>query len=488
MKTAIVIGSGPGGLASSIRLANKGYKVIVLEKNNYVGGKLTEIRLDKFRFDAGPSLFTMPELVTELFELSSKNVADYFEYERLSTICKYFYADGTIITADSDVNKFAEEVEAKTTDSKEAVLKHLKQSEFIYNTTAELFLTKSLHKLSSYLNLSTFWSFLKFPFLNPLKTMDGVNSASFKDSKSQRLFNRYATYNGSNPYKAPAILNIIPHLEYNRGAYYPKGGMISISKSLHKLAVDLGVEFKLNCNVEKINVAKNRVTGVSFTGGSINADTVVSNADIKTVYDKLLPTKKALLKVQKQERSCSALIFYWGMNKKFSNLDVHNIFFTENYKEEFKHLFGKADIYEDPTIYINITSKYSADDAPKDCETWFVMINVPPDFSQDWDELIKEARQSIITKLNRVLNIDIESLILEEDMLTPQLIESRTSSYRGSLYGTASNDKFSAFFRHSNFSKTYKGLYFCGGSVHPGGGIPLALSSAKIIDKYIKHV
>jgi len=182
------------------------------------------------------------------------------------------------------------------------------------------------------------------------------------------------------------------------------------------------------------------------------------------------------------------LIFYWGMNKKFSNLDVHNIFFTENYKEEFKHLFGKADIYEDPTIYINITSKYSADDAPKDCETWFVMINVPPDFSQDWDELIKEARQSIITKLNRVLNIDIESLILEEDMLTPQLIESRTSSYRGSLYGTASNDKFSAFFRHSNFSKTYKGLYFCGGSVHPGGGIPLALSSAKIIDKYIKHV
>jgi phytoene desaturase len=488
MKTVIIIGSGIGGLASAIRFRNKGYKVIVLEKNNYVGGKLTELQLNKFRFDAGPSLFTMPELVTELFELSSKNVTDYFEYSKLTTICKYFYEDGTIITADGNVDKFAEEVAAKTTDSKTAVLKHLEKSEFIYNTTSELFLTKSLHKLSSYLSLSTFWSLLKFPFLNPLKTMNGVNSTRFKDSKSQRLFNRYATYNGSNPYKAPAILNIIPHLEYNRGAYYPKGGMISITNSLHQLALDLGVEFRLNSNVYRINVEKGKVTGVSFNNENILADIVVSNVDIKTVYDKLLPTKKELVKVQKQERSCSALIFYWGINKTFSNLDVHNIFFTENYKDEFKYLFGKASIYEDPTVYVNITSKYSSGDAPENCETWFVMINVPPNFSQDWDVLIKEARQSIIDKLNRVLKIDLESLIIEEDMLTPKLIESKTSSYRGSLYGTASNDRLAAFFRHSNFSKTYKGLYFCGGSVHPGGGIPLALSSAKIIDKYIKHV
>jgi len=487
VKTVAVIGSGVGGLATAIRLRNKGYKVIVLEKNNYVGGKLTELKLGKFRFDAGPSLFTMPELVNELFEISGKDVKSYFQYDRLDTICKYFFEDGTVITANKDLSVFAKEIENKTLDSADDVIKHLKQSEFIYNTTAKLFLTKSLHKVSSYLNFSTFWSFLKFPFINPLKTMNGSNMARFKDSKTQRLFNRYATYNGSNPYKAPAVLNIIPHLEYNLGAYCPKGGMISITRALHQLALDIGVEFKLNCDVTKINIEANKVKSVDFNKQSLNVDKVISNVDVKTVYDKLLPSKKPLLKVLKQERSSSALIFYWGINKEFRNLDVHNIFFSEDYKTEFKEIFEGKTICDDPTVYVNIASKYSESDAPNGCESWFVMINVPADFSQNWEELIKKAKVNIINKLNRILKVNLEDLILEEDMLTPKLIQSKTSSYRGSLYGTASNNRFAAFFRHSNFSNTYKNLYFCGGSVHPGGGIPLALSSAKIIDKYVDY-
>jgi phytoene desaturase len=488
MKSVIIIGSGIGGLASAIRFKNKGYNVTVLEKNNYVGGKLTELKLNKFRFDAGPSLFTMPELVTELFELSSKRPEDYFEYEALETICNYFYEDGTVITASKDLDKFATEIESKTSDNKIAVLNHLKKSSFIYDTTSKLFLTKSLHKVSSYLSFSTFISFLKLPFISPFKTMNTANSAQFKDTKNQRIFNRYATYNGSNPYKATAILNIIPHLEYNLGAYYPKGGMISITNSLSKLATDLGIEIKLNCTVNQINTKGKKITGVNFNNETINADIVVANADIKTVYDNLLPSKKALSKVLKQERSSSALIFYWGINKSFPNLDVHNIFFSEDYKKEFETIFDTHSISEDPTVYINITSKYNKTDAPENCESWFVMINVPGDYGQDWTDLIKKARQSIIDKLTRILNVDISSLIIEEDTLTPQLIERKTSSYRGSLYGTASNNRMAAFFRHSNFSKSYNGLYFCGGSVHPGGGIPLALSSAKIIDNYIKHV
>lgn len=488
MKTVIVIGSGIGGLASAIRFKNKGYRVIVLEKNNYVGGKLTELKLNHFRFDSGPSLFTMPELVTELFNLSSKRPEDYFEYGTLTTICKYFYEDGTTITAPQSVNDFALNIENNTIDKKEAVLNHLKKSQFIYNTTADLFLTKSLHKLSSYLRLSTLISFLKLPFLSPFKTMSNVNSNQFKDSKTQRIFNRYATYNGSNPFKAPAILNIIPHLEYNMGAYYPKGGMISITNALHQLALDLGVEFKLNCEVKKINTKALQVTGVNFNNDYLKADIVVANTDIKVVYDQLLPSKKELSRVLKQERSSSALIFYWGINSEFPNLDVHNIFFSEDYKKEFESIFENKSISEDPTVYINITSKYNKTDAPKGCENWFVMINVPGNYTQDWTALINQARQNIIKKLNRILKVDLNKLIVEEDLLTPQLIEHKTSSFRGSLYGTASNTRMAAFFRHSNFSNTYKNLYFCGGSVHPGGGIPLALSSAKIIDKYIQHV
>jgi len=142
-------------------------------------------------------------------------------------------------------------------------------------------------------------------------------------------------------------------------------------------------------------------------------------------------------------------------------------------------------LHNDPTVYINITSKYCSTDAPEGSENWFVMINVPANVGQDWDTLITEARRTIIGKLNRLLNTNIESLIETEDILDPRAIEMRTSSYQGSLYGTSSNNKFAAFLRHPNFSKEFKNLFFCGGSAHPGGGIPLCLQSGRITSNLI---
>ena len=195
---------------------------------------------------------------------------------------------------------------------------------------------------------------------------------------------------------------------------------------------------------------------------------------------------KKPIKILTQERSSSALIFYWGINKVFDNLDLHNIFFSEDYKKEFEYLRQGQKIYDDPTIYVNITSKKKKSDAPIGCENWFVMINVPSNTGQDWDNLILLARQSIHRKLFKQLGVNLESHILTEEILEPRTIESKTASYQGSLYGSASNNKMAAFFRHSNFSNDIRGLYFCGGSVHPGGGIPLALSSAKIVDGFFQ--
>ncbi len=488
MKKAAIIGAGVGGIATAIRLAKKGYDVSVFESNSYPGGKLSQLKSDKFRFDAGPSLFTMPELVDELFLLSGKNPTDFFSYQRLDETCRYFFDDGTVLNGFSDPTNFAKEASSKTSVKSKDVLKHLKQSKFIYDSTAFLFLRKSLHKCKSYLSLKVLWAFIKLPFLHIFSSMNAVNTKALKDDKMVQLFNRFATYNGSDPFKAPGILNIIPHLEFNKGAYFPDNGMYSISSSLYDLALSMGVSFHFDSKVDEIIVEGSSAQGVSINSQLFTADLVVCNIDVHFVYQHLLPKIKKPKRILQQERSSSALIYYWGVNGEFPDLDLHNIFFSSNYEKEFEYLSNKNKIYQDPTVYVNITAKKNKSDAPEKHENWFVMINVPSNENQDWEKLIAEARVNIIRKLNKVLKVDLESLIVFEEILEPRTIESKTGSYKGSLYGTASNNKMSAFFRHPNFSSDISNLYFCGGSVHPGGGIPLALSSAKIVADLIKQV
>jgi len=526
---ALIIGAGIAGIATAIRLAVRGFAVEVLEANSYPGGKLSEIKLDGFRFDAGPSLFTMPQYVDELFELAGEKADASFTWQKLALVCRYFYADGTRLDAFSDPFFFEEEISRKTKDGPKAIQKYLENSRLIYQVTNHVFLEKSLHRLSTYLNLQTLKSVLRLPQIDAFRTMHKANAASFTDKKLVQYANRFATYNGSNPYKAPATLNVIPHLEQHFGAYFPDGGMYQITLSLVALAERLGVKFRYDSPVEKIVIEKGQVKGVEVKGGMgggegwkgegwkgegwngearngegkngeawngernaveiefLAAEVLVSNMDVYFTYQKLLAHHPKLQpkRVLKQERSSSALIFYWGIKKGFPQLDLHNIFFSENYQQEFEHIWQQKNICNDPTVYLNISSKYEAKDAPEGCENWFTMINVPANQGQDWDGLIAEARENIIQKLSKALGEDISQLIVCESILDPRSIESKTSSYQGSLYGTSSNSRFAAFLRHSNKSSKVKNLFFCGGSVHPGGGIPLALLSAKIVADWI---
>jgi len=484
LKKAIVIGAGLGGLSVAIRLAVKGYDVTVFEANKHAGGKMNELRLGDYRFDTGPSLFTMPELVEELFDLAGHSMDDYLKSQRLQETCRYFFDDQTIINGFSDIEKFGQEVEKKTKVESNQVIDYLKKSKFIYDTTAPLFLNQSLHKLKTFLSFKVFLSMINLPFLGVFSSMNTANESQFEDQKIVQLFNRFATYNGSNPFLAPAILNIIPHLEFNKGAYFPDNGMYSIADALFNLAKKTGVKFKFNQKVDSIETYGNATVGIKIKEQIYSSDLIVCNTDIYFAYKHLLKQPLKAKKVLKQERSTSALIFYWGIKKEFNNLDLHNILFSADYQNEFSCL-QKGTISNDPTVYINITSKINKSDAPNGSENWFVMINVPSDNNQNWDELIKESRKNIIDKINKTLHTDIESLIEQEQVLEPRLIESMTGSFKGSLYGTSSNSRMAAFFRHPNFSKDFNNLYFCGGSVHPGGGIPLALSSAKIVDSLI---
>jgi phytoene desaturase len=484
---AIIIGAGIAGIAAAIRLAIKGYAVDVYEARDQPGGKLAQFEQDGYRFDAGPSLFTMPQYVDELFRLAGKNPGDYFGYKKLNTVCKYFYEDGTRINAYADARQFAEEVETKTGEPANSVLQHLVKSGDIYSITNHVFLERSLHKLKTYCRWDTLKSIFRFPQIDPFRTMHKANAANFKDERIVQLFDRYATYNGSNPYQAPATLNVIPHLEHHFGAYFPDGGMYSITNSLVNLAQELGVTFKYGNKVEEIVIEGRKTIGIQVNDQLCKADQVVSNMDIWFTYNKLLSKhpKLHLKKILSQERSSSALIYYWGIKKTFQNLDLHNIFFSADYNAEFNHIWKQQDIYHDPTVYLNISSKHKIDDAPAGCENWFTMINVPANNGQDWDKLIHAARKNIIDKLSKNLGEDISQLIVNESILDPRSIESKTSSYKGSIYGTSSNNQFAAFLRHANRSSKIKGLSFCGGSVHPGGGIPLCLLSAKIVSELI---
>ncbi len=482
-KTVGVIGAGIGGLALSIRLANQGFKVTIFEKNSYPGGKLSELKMNGFRFDKGPSLLTLPSLIDELTNLQGSSHK--FEYQKLKVITNYFYSDGTQLKASANVEEFAAEVHLKLNENKETVLKHMKRIAFYFKTTEDLFLKQSLHQLKNFINLKTVKGILFAPFLGLMSTMHKKNEKTFSNPKTVQLFNRYATYNGSNPYKAPALMNMISHLEFNLGAYLPKKGMHQITTHLVKLAEEANVEIKYNTTVETLNVeSNNRIASIKNNGISYPFDIVASDVDIHALYNYLLPKSFTPKKLIQQEKSSSAYVFYWGINKEFAALGLHNILFSDDYKKEFDYLFSKQYPTEDPTIYINITSKYCKDDAPEDCENWFVMVNVPHNKSESIN-YAAAIRKNVVDKINMMLKTDIEKYIISESTLNPIDIENQTSSLGGSLYGNSSNNKFAAFLRHANFSSSIKNLFLVGGSVHPGGGIPLCLFSAKIANQLI---
>lgn len=486
MQKAIIIGCGIGGLASAIRMAARGKEVTVYEANSYPGGKLSEVKENGFRFDAGPSLFTLPQLVDELFERCGKSPKAYFQYEKLETVCHYFWEDGIQIRAFAEPQRFAKEVKEKIDLSPHVLLNALADSKRKYELSFPVFLEQSLHRPRNFLKPKVWKALSKSYQLHLLRSMDKHNKKLLGNNPYLvQLFNRYATYNGSDPFRASAVLNCIPHLEHGIGAFFPKGGMFGITKALFSLAQSMGVQFHFNSKVEEIKIENKEAKGVYVNNSFQPADLVISNMDVFFSYKKLMPKQKAPERTLNQERSSSALIFYWGIQKQFKELGLHNILFSKDYRKEFDGLKEGKSVDADPTVYINITSKKQKNDAPKDAENWFVLINVPSNTGQDWDRLIGEVRENVIRKISRMLSCDLASLIVSESILDPRSIESKTSSYMGSLYGASSNKMMAAFLRHPNFSRKIKNLYFCGGSVHPGGGVPLCLLSAKIIDQLI---
>lgn len=479
MAQVIVIGAGMGGLAAAIRLRVAGHEVDVLEANAYAGGKLSVIEAGGYRFDAGPSLFTQPGYHADLFALAGKRPEDYFTYRRLSEVCHYFWADGTRLTTPSDPEALALELERVLGEDAEVIRCYLRRGREKFALAGEIFLNRPLQKLRSYTDAAVGKAILRMGRLQMFESLHHLNARSFRNPKTVQLFDRYATYNGSDPYRTSALYSMIPSFEHGEGAYFPTEGMASIGTSLVRLAEEIGVRFHLSTRVEAIRRA-GAGWEIRTEAGVWTADAVISNADITHLYRNLMPDAPAPERALSQPLSTSAVVFYWGVRASFAELGLHNIFFSENYKEEFHDLFARMLWPSDPTVYVNISSKAKPDDAPAGGENWFVMVNVPARTDLDSPEAVAALRQRVLHLLSKRLGRAIEPLIEAEEVLTPTLLARRTSGWQGALYGSNSNSLFSGFWRHPNFSDALPGLFFTGGTVHPGGGIPLALKSGQI--------
>jgi len=479
IEKTIIIGSGIAGLALAIRRRVAGDDVEVYEAAAAPGGKLHQFEAEGFRFDGGPSLFTQPQYIEELFALAKKPMEAYFNYAKMDESCRYFWEDGTRFRAVAD-RKELENSAARTFNVDTNTLKdYLEHAAWKYEKVGRIFLDRSLHRLRSWMQKDVLRAIPYIFRFGLFTSLNRFNQSYFKDPRLVQLFNRYATYNGSDPFRTSGMMSIIPHFEFNEGTFLPKGGMYEIANSLYRLGRDLGVNYHFNTPVEKILHGAKKAEGIQVKGKSIAADTVVSNVDIHATYNQLLPELEAPRQVSREERSSSAFIFYWGMKSPYHELGLHNIFFANDYKQEFDAI-QKGEVHSDPTVYVNITSKIETEDAPVGGENWFVMINTPYDQGQDWEAIAPRIRSYTIEKLEKGLGKSISADIQFERYWSPPQIEADTSSVGGALYGSASNDMMAAFNRHPNFHPTLKNLYFCGGSVHPGGGIPLCLLSAKI--------
>lgn len=477
----IVVGAGLGGLAAAIRLAAAGRQVIVLEKNERVGGKLNLLREAGYTFDTGPSLLTMPWVIEELFAAAGRRAADYLTLEQIEPTCRYHWPDGTIFNAWQRLPQLIREIERLSPPDVPAFFRFLAHTARIYDAVADTFLLKPFDGLHE---LLTPRLLRDGPNIDALRSVDAAVRSFFRSPYLRQVFNRYATYNGSSPYISPATFNVIAYIEFAEGGWYVRGGMYALAVALLRLAAEVGVEVRTGAPVVAVTTSGRRVCGVRLADGEeLAAGQVLINADPSYAYRTLIPDQKATAaRLARQEISCSGFVLFLGVNRQYPQLAHHNIFFSHDYPREFAAIFQKGVPAADPTVYVAATAITDPEHAPPGHLNLFVLVNAPAlNPRVCWKREARPYRDGIVAKLERMGLTDLNRHIVYEQIWTPADIAERYNAPGGAIYGWASHSPFSAFFRPPLRARDHQGLYFVGGGTHPGGGIPLVLLSGRAV-------
>lgn len=481
MKHVVVIGAGLGGLAAALRLAHAGFRVTVLEKNVHVGGKMGRYREKGYTFDTGPTLLTMPFVVQELFrDIGCSSLP--IELQRVDPICSYRWPDGSTLDATTDAEHMASGLSKFSSKDGEAFLRFLQHGERLYRSAVETFLFLPIGSLRFDELMAHAHLFPRVLRIDPFRTYDQAVRKFFMDARSRQFFLRFATYNGSSPYRTPATMAVIPYIELRFGGWYIRDGMYRLAAAMEELARRTSVQVHTGIEVGRILIRNGKACGVQLASGDkLEADAVLTNADAEY-------TETVLLDRPHRERRCqpslSGFIMLLGVRKSFPALGHHAILFSGDYRVEFDALFHSRELPSDPTIYICNSAATDNTQAPSGCSNLFLMVNAPPlsvngHAAVDWNSDVHRYRSLILKKMKEHGFAITESEIEVERVITPSDFERQFNAMHGAIYGQASNTRRTAFFRPPNRSRLIKGLYYAGGSAHPGGGIPLVLLSGK---------
>ncbi len=490
MSTVIVIGAGAAGLATAARLAVKGHSVTVLEQAHRVGGKLATYRRDGFAFDTGPSLFTLPAVYRDLFLKTGKALEEEVDLQAVEPGFGYHFADGASVTMPGVdparcARALGDGLGGRSADDWRALMDRAAR---MWRLTRGPFLQaplqgwKSLMPLAKPADVRT---------IAPWSSLRKLGESTLSDPRAITLLDRYATYTGSDPRRAPAVLATVPYVEQEFGVWHLGGGLGTLADALHRRCVERGVDVRTGTDVTAITTDASGVTGVMVDGEHIRADIVVANSDAGLVYGELLDDPRAnepARSIQRSDASLAGFVLLLAVRGRTPGLLHHNVWFPEDYNAEFDAIFGKNPrLVDDPAIYV------CAPDDPAmrpddDHESWFVLVNAPrhdPQRGVDWtDQPMAQAYAERILTLLARRGIDVRNRIEWKEIRTPADLERDARAPGGSIYGTSSNGARAAFARPANQSPI-PGLFLVGGSTHPGGGLPLVGMGAEITAELI---
>jgi phytoene desaturase len=475
-KKAVIIGGGLGGLATALRLAQSGWKVTVCEQSASFGGKMNSWQSGGFRFDTGPSLITMPWIFADLFEFAGSSLEKHVELTNVTPLADYVFADGARFTYSTNLPEWLETIRRIEPRDVDGFLKFMQLGARLYALSKETFLRFSPFEFP---DLKTFKSLRAFPVRYAWGNYHRAVAAHFRSPYLRQLFERYPTYVGSSPYASPATLAVIPYIEYAFGGWHVRGGLYRLIESILTLAQNLNVELLTNARVEQIKHDGRKISGVTLAGGkSFDADVIIMNGDASTTNSLLGKSGK---EPPAETRSLSGFVLLAGLRKKIEGLSHHTIYFSGNYRREFSQLFDEKRFPDDPTVYVCAPSRTDSTLAPAGGETLFIMANAPANGDDAWtDEQTVVARERVFRRLSTSGFREIASDTIVSDTWTPQRIGADYLMPGGAIYGAVSHGWKGAFLRPPNKDRGFKGLYYVGGSTHPGGGTPTVLLSAKI--------